>query len=50
MEGEGLEDSDRNASTRNPGGAGWDLLITDLAGDEDYADHDDDHVFMQEIM
>ena len=49
MEGEGLKDSDCNASTCNPGGAGWDLLITDLAGDEDYADHDDEHVFVQEI-
>jgi hypothetical protein len=47
---EGLEDSDCNTGTRNPGGAGWDLLITDLAGDEDYADHDDEDVFVQEIM
>ena len=49
---EGLEpeNSDGNASTCNPGGAGWDFLITDLAGDEDHADHDDEDVFVQEII
>jgi hypothetical protein len=44
------EDLQNSAGTRNPGEAGWDLLITDLAGDEDYADHDDEDVFVQEIM
>lgn len=44
------EDLQNSAGTRNPGEAGWDLLITDLAGDEDYADHDDEDVFVQEIV
>ena len=50
IEREDLQNSDHNAGARNPGGAGWDLLITDLTGDEDYADHDDEEVFVQEIM
>jgi hypothetical protein len=44
------EDLQNSAGTHNPGEAGWDLLITDLAGDEDYADHDDEDVFVQEIV
>jgi hypothetical protein len=47
IEREDLQNSDHNAGTRNPRGAGWDLLITDLTGDEDYADHDDEDVLSE---
>jgi hypothetical protein len=47
IECEDFQNSDHNAGTHHPGGAGWDLLITNLTSDEDYADHDDEDIFVQ---
>jgi hAT family C-terminal dimerisation region len=30
--------------------AGWDTMVEDLVDDEDFVDHDEDDVFMQDIV